>query len=510
MQTSEFSFLSRAEKLTLEAYKLPRNSVASMVLSRLAATTLLSPAAALDLTFHSLMVLPTLAYAIGKSINHRQKDFTLPWQHIQRIRNAVAPLLLGSVFGILHPYAGLAVSEPSDKQAIIGMLSSHVGQFQETTCSPIHSFSLVENVAKNHRYAEGIEIFSEENIKALKYARNLEESLEILQAQEAIHKIMNVTHLVMEQIKIDIENSSFSGLTKAILMRVSGVLIPILTPVDFAIALLAQAVFLATGIARLISGRGPIYTEVTSNPLMHASFLIQNILKSVGNLLGTCVWFVSPTIGFKASLLPANLFFKLQMNILMVRIKWKMRFSKANEKFVVPILFREGRESTLSEPKNSSHMTYLIVEKIERSFNLYWVDRPKILCKRRLDTNETLTQIRSMLDDRFPFMDVEKLMNYPVMSIKPPFTGSITYSTIAEQGNARNCVVSNMFGMLEALDMINGKEEVTNLRYKVVREALMKDYGFYKSNFFPFLSRGGGYSLSYIWSYIESHPLCAI
>lgn len=510
MKTSELSFLSGAEKLTLGAYQLSQeySMVVSEIISRLAAAILLSPAAALDLAFHSLFVLPTFIYVIGKSIDQRQIDFTLPWQHIQRVQNAVAPLLLASAFGLLHPFAGLAMSEPTDKHAAIGMLSSNTHQNLETPCSPIHSLSMVQNIAKKHRFFEssGVkkEIFSKEHIKVLNDAKNLEKSLESLQAQEFIHKITNVTLFVMAKIKIDVEISNLSELSKAILERVSGVLIPVLTAVDITITLLAQAFFLTTGIIRLISGRGPIYTEVTTNPLMHASFLIQNILKSVGNLVGTFIWFVSPMTGFKVSLFPANLFFKLQINMLMLQIKGKMHFSKNNEKFVVPIIFGNGNCCTLSVPTHSMHKTYLIVEKKVGSFNLYWVNRPNISYKQGLNTDETLEQIRSMLDERFPFMDIEKLMNYPVRSKQPEFLGSGNFANIAAQGSPTNCVVSNMFGMLEALDRIRGEEqEITDLRYRVVREALMKDYGFYKNGFFPFAYGG---NLRYIWGVIESHP----
>lgn len=517
MKTSELSFLSFAEKLTLKltlgTYQLPRKNsiVETEIISRLAAVTLLSPAAALDLAFHSLLVLPTFMYAIGKSIYQRQINFTLPWQHIQRIRNAVAPLLLGSVFGALHPYAGLAMSEATDKHIVIGMLSSHTQQNLETPCSPIHSLCIVENIAKKHRYAElkgaKKEIFSAEHIKVLKDTKNLEKSLEALQAQEFIHKITNVTLFVMAKIKIGIENTYLNKLNKAILIRVSGLLVPILTTVDITITLLVQAFFLTTGIVRLISGRGPIYTEVTTNPLMHASFLIQNILKSVGNLIGTCVWFISPMTGFKVSLLPANLFFKMQMSLLMLQIRGKMHFSKDNERFVVPIVFGNGDCSALSVPTHSMHKTYLIVEKKAGFFNLYWVNRPNISYKQGLSTRQALAQIQSMLNERFPFMNIEKLMNYPVKSQKPEFLGSANFGNIADQGSETNCVVSNMFGMFEALDRIHGVEqEVIDLRYNVVREALMKKYGFYKSDFFPFTDEVDGFSLEKIWNVIKSHP----
>ena len=79
----------------------------------------------------------------------------------------------------------------------------------------------------------------------------MEESLEAMQAQEFIHKITNITLFVMAKIKISIDHSELSALNKSILVRVSGLLVPILTLVDVSITLLAQALFLTTGVARL-------------------------------------------------------------------------------------------------------------------------------------------------------------------------------------------------------------------------------------------------------------------
>ena len=86
--------------------------------------------------------------------------------------------------GIIHPHAALAVCEPTDKHIVIGILSSNTKSNIETACSPIHSLSIVEDLAKSHRYAEldgkKIEIFSAEHIKVLSDAKNFERSLESL------------------------------------------------------------------------------------------------------------------------------------------------------------------------------------------------------------------------------------------------------------------------------------------------------------------------------------------
>lgn len=510
--TANISFLSEAEKLTLLAYHAPRkySVTASEIMSRIAAAILLSPAAMLDIVTHTSLLLPIFTYSLGKFIYHKQADFNLPWQHLQRIRNAVAPLLLGSPFGIIHSFAGLAMSEPTDKHIILGMLSSNTNQDFETPCSPVHSLSLIEELALAHRYVKKgniqKEIFSPEHVKIIRDAKNFEKTLEFLQAQEYIHKITNVTLFVMAKIKIGIDNSNLSPRIKNISVRLSGMLVPILTSIDIAITLFTQSFFLITGLIRLVSGRGPIYTEVTTNPLMHVCFFIQNILKSVGNLIGTPVWFVSPKTGFKVSLLLANAFFKMQMNLLMLNIKFKMHFAKKNSRFVIPIVYGNGTCSALSIPTHSMHKTYLIIEKKEKLFNLYWVNRPTVSVRRNLKPQSALTQIKSMLDERFPFMDLTKIMNYPVISKQPKFPSVVNFMTIAKQGNSTNCVVSNLFGTLRALDEIRGEDtEVSKLRYKTIRKSLMKKYSFYKDGFFPFTSLSNGYSLTNTWKNIAAY-----
>ncbi len=516
---ANISFLSEAEKLTLMAYEGPRefSVVVSEVIGRLAAGILLSGSAALDLAFHTACIVPAFTYSAIKSLVQWEADFNLPWQHLQRIRNAVAPLLLGSAFGILHPLAGIAVCEPTDKHIALGMLTSNTNQLIETPCSPVHALSIIEDLALTHRYVEdgGVsrEIFPPEYLEAIRGANEMEASLEILHAQEWIHRITNLTLAVMASIKMEIEFSGLTPIATEVLVRLSGFLIPVLTAIDVTIATLGQAFFLAAGAIRTISGRGPIYTEATSNPRMHASFFLQNLLKLVGNLAGTVVWFISPMTGFRVSLFPAHQFFKMQMHALMSHVRTQMDTAQENSRFVVPIVFGNGSgdDSPLSIPSRSMHTTYLIVEKKNDLFNLYWVNRPDISLKQGLDATSAFAQIQSMLGERFPFMDTEKLLNYPVQSKQPTLEGAVNFGKIADQGNCTNCVVSNLFGMLETLDSIRGEDpEISRLRNKVVRESLMHRYRFYQNDVSPFGTLSERYSLNPVCRKTAAHPEAAI
>jgi hypothetical protein len=226
----------------------------------------------------------------------------------------------------------------------------------------------------------------------------------------------------------------------------------------------------------------------------------------LGLLIGAPLWFIHPMTGFKASLYPSNLFFQGQMALLMRRIRNQLQSLDENERTILPITY--GLSSSSFAPHHNMHATYLIVEKKNSAFNLYWVNRPNVTQKEDLKEEDALVEIRSMFDARFPFMDIEKMMNYPVESQAPQFLDGKAGLPIAQQGNSNNCVVSNLFGTLEVFDrlqqasLLDGRI-VSAFRYSATREALMHDYSFYQKDFFFFAP---SQSLSEVWPKIEASP----
>ncbi|WP_420420535.1 hypothetical protein [Simkania sp.] len=101
-----------------------------------------------------------------------------------------------------------------------------------------------------------------------------------------------------------------------------------------------------------------------------------------------------------------------------------------------------------------------------------------------------MEQVGSMVKERYPFMDIDKMMEYPVRSKEPEFPETESFK-IDGQGSHTNCVVSNLFGMLETLDQTEGVDEsVKAMRYRAMRDALIEEYGFYKHDFYPFAPSG--------------------
>lgn len=494
--SSNFSLISLAEYATSLSFEKPREylPVTGHLIGRVVGVALLSIAAACEIVTHTILMIPAILYAIGKSIYQKKMDFTLPWQHLQRVQNAVYPLFFGSAFALIHPYAGLYTTEQTDKIAALGMLGSNRYNSTETPCSPVHSLSIIERIAKRiqtvDKDGKTIEIFPETHLNAIRCALEYEKGFQQLQAQEFLYKLTNLNLYVMGAIHGNLESSCMNEVTREGLKRLSGVLIPFLALIDLITALALQTFFLSTGICHWVSGKGPTYTEVTANPLMHVEFLIQTTLKTLGILIGNCVWFIHPMWGFQASLLPGTTFFNIQLNSSIGKLESFLKNGKEGAIETVPILLGNGTTSVLSIPSHSMHKTYLTIKKVDGTFELYWTNRPTVSVRKGLSLSETMDQVRAMVKERFPFMNLEKMMNYPIKSQTPKFPETENFE-IQGQGSNTNCVVSNLFGMLETLDHTEGLDEsVKKVRYQAMRDALIKEYGFYKYDFYAFSSDG--------------------
>jgi hypothetical protein len=130
MISSHISITNRAEQLSLVFYngtfsnrlghtalKPVAMAIETQIFSRIAGL-LISPAAILELSFN-LAALPLVAiFCVGRSIYLRNGDFTHVKYHIQRIRDAVLPVIFGSLFGLIHPYLGTYAAEPTKNTSL--------------------------------------------------------------------------------------------------------------------------------------------------------------------------------------------------------------------------------------------------------------------------------------------------------------------------------------------------------------------------------------------------------
>lgn len=285
MFNPELSFTCYSEKLACQAYYDSESSaLTSALVSRLAAATL-SVAAAVDLIYHGTSLLFTCLYAIGSWLYEGDVDMTIPWQHLERVRNAVAPLLFGTITGLLHPLIAIAVSEPANKHAVVGILAANTEMNSlETPCSPVQSLSMIKEISDYYRHVEfndgkTRELFPEGYGDALTDALENEKSLELMHALELVHSASNLCFKLLSKLQVMIDESSLSPFFRQAAHRLSGLLIPLVMLGDLLSALVVQSFFLMIGVVQLATGRTPIYLEMTGNPLLHLELMAQTLVK---------------------------------------------------------------------------------------------------------------------------------------------------------------------------------------------------------------------------------------
>lgn len=486
MKSSNISFVSAASLITMYSYREIEEKVhwsLATVVGGVVGAALLSPAAALDLGFHTLMLPPTCVYAVGKSIYKRKIDFVLPWQHLQRVRNSVAPLIMGSAYSLLHPYAGVFVSEPVDKHLARGILTSHMA----APCSPVASDYVakakLKSLYSSLKKDPANKCITERHIKLINDVKNFECNLQIMHGQEIIAGTAKVTELCLGKF-LQFFSYSHLDIKEQIAIRVAAVCIPVFTLIDLTISLSLQAFFLTAGVVRLISGRGPLYTEMTTNPLLHVAMMVQTIFKALGNLLATPAWLISPELALATSRISGMLFMELQMQMLMLKVKLKMYFLEEGGMMAMPIVLHNGSSGDIiSIPWETMHATYLIIQKKNGKFDLSWVNRPTITRSLGLEKEKTVEQIQALLRVRFPQLDLGHIAQFPINADEARLMKVDETIGIPDQTSPNNCVVSNLFGMLDALDIIVDKDQAkknTDDRNRILKQSIQRDYNFYQ------------------------------
>jgi hypothetical protein len=220
-----------------------------------------------------------------------------------------------------------------------------------------------------------------------------------------------------------------------------------------------------------------------------------------GRLLATAVWLYSPELAQQLMERASTLIFGWQRDLLMSQLESKLAALGEEKRVVIPILFGNGNQA-VALPTQSLHQTYLVAEKREDLFNLYWVNRPDVLMRHKLDLAQVMEQIGGMLEKRYPLM-------HAIESCKPEFPES-SAKNIAAQGSQTNCVVSNVFGMLELLDSLKNDTTLTAMRNSAVRCKLSHYYSFYQKDFSPFGTEEKGFSYERVWQESQNHLFDAI
>ncbi len=325
---------------------------------------LISFAAAIDLTMH-LIILPfSMVYAVGNSLYHRKSDFLLPYHHLQRVRDAVFPLIFGSLFGVIHPYLGTHAAEPTKKHIATGILLSGTDKDKfDAVCSPLTTMNEVYTLSS--RMDKTLKLSKNER-KQLKQITFWEGELEKIQSIDFFN--LHLTYKLSRNIQLNIDDSRLPPIVKQIAKRISLVTYPIFMALDLIFMSFATVISLGTLVVKLLGGQSPAYLEKAWTP----EVLIYNVVKMplflISTTIGLLTALIHPETGLMCHRYSMDFLAKVPFKIKMLGLKLRLRMMKTGDTIILPAVEVFSPEQLAGTrlsllPTYGSNMRYLLIEK---------------------------------------------------------------------------------------------------------------------------------------------------
>lgn len=485
--SSKISFANRVEQASLYFYNGKLSAqvqllkpvllpIEQQVFSRIV-SLFISPAAVLDIAIHVVILPFSVIYAIGKSIYMRKCDFILPWQHIQRIRDAVFPVLFGSLFGLIHPYLGAYAAEPTKKHISTSILLSGTRKDTfDSVCSPITTISEVSSLLSEipHKF------ISPDVKKLLNQVSFWEEEFEKIQSIDFFN--LNLTLKIGNKIQQAIDESNLPRIAKEIVKRISLVTYPIFTVLDLTVFVFATVVSLGTLAVKIVGGQSPGYLEKAWTP----EVLIYNIVKIplfiISSTIGFIVSIVHPKAGLLCVQYSMEWMAKIPFLLKMLGLKLRLHTMNVGEFILVPAVQTfpdQGKQASLL-PSYGSHMRYLLIEKTNpNTYQAELIERGKRHGKTALLPRaemSALMQKTLALRYRFGNKDATVLDN---------FNDKSSLIDLGKQTKINNCVVTNLFGAIQVLTYRFSSNNFEAICI-AVKEQATRRYNMYASDFYLF------------------------
>lgn len=453
--------------------------IEKQIFSRIAGL-FISPAALLDLAMHVGMLPFSFLYAIGKSVYLRKMDFVLPWQHLQRMRDAAFPILFGSLFGFIHPYLGTYAAEPTKKHIATGILLSGTQNAQfNTVCSPLTTMSevsiLLSKIPKEHR-------IQKKEKKLLNQVCFWEGEFEKIQSIDFFN--LNITYKVSNKIQQVIDKSHLAPAAKECVKRISLLTYPIFLTLDLVVFTFATVVALATLPIRLLGGQSPAYLEKAWTP----EVLIYNIIKIplfiISSTLGFIVSLIHPKSGLLCVKYPLQWMAKIPFLLKLLGLKLRLYTMDVGSQILLPAVqtFSENRTQQRLNllPSYGSHMRYLLIEKTGKDqFKAELIERgPRHGQIDHLSRQQMSELMENLLALRYKFGSDDP-------SILKRFASNGKTAHLGNQTEINNCIITNLFAAVEVLRIQSGNYDFEAV-CKAVKTQALRRYRMYASDFYPF------------------------
>jgi len=249
---TQFAVATRGEKWMLDCFNRQALTVGifeEQVLSRVVAVAL-SPLAVVDFTVHSVCFAFRVTYAIGRTLFYREVDFEISFKHLQRVRDAIFPILFGSIFGMIHPYLGVYAVEPTKKHIAAGILTPHdTENIVSCVISPITAMREMEALFRE---------VSPEFMPVRSVKKHLDEVSEWEASFERTQSIeisdLKLTNQLYRKLFETVDQGALPIFIKEVAKRVTLVVYPLVVALDLSIYFVAALSCLVTRCIRLIGG----------------------------------------------------------------------------------------------------------------------------------------------------------------------------------------------------------------------------------------------------------------
>lgn len=475
--TSSVSFTSHLEGAMIRCYNYQNShpklllQIEQQLVSRCLGL-LVSPASALELTFHALFLPGTLVYALGASLYRRKLDFILPWQHLQRVRDTVFPLLFGSLFSLIHPYFGIYAAEPARKHIATGILLSHTDKSTlDTVCSPITTLTEVLELDRTLKPGERLPAVGRKLVEQAVFWEGEFEKVQSIIFFHLKFAIAGGTALLKA-----IDESSLQPHLKALVKRISFLVHPLFVALDLLTIAFATTVCLGSLAVKLIGGHSAAYLEKAWTPEVLFYNLVKMPLVLIAGALAIPVGLVSPEKGMACHRYPIEGMAEMAFRIKMLGIKFFLHRMKSGGRMLLPAV-KQNQDQSLSAllPSHGSHMRYILVEKREDGqFIAELIERGGSHRKSHASSQE---QVYGILERTLALR-----YNFRRASASSGDFPQQSAVRLGDQGDFKNCVVTNLFASIQVLMA----DEEFPTYCTSMKSAAKRRYSMYAFDSYPF------------------------
>lgn len=388
---------------------------------------------------------------------------------MQRALQLIAPLLLGSLAGVIHPHLGAYFTEPKIKHIFFGIILG--GASIPTICSPITSMKTVRKLGET--------LLTPQEKKKIEELAIWEQRLERVQSLQLLNP-----RIFSSRIKMAVhflEQSNLTCVWKNVAKRVLVIVLPFFILMDCVAhaGLFAFSFFVSS--LEWIGNASPAYLESVFHPFSLCGHLLQLFL-SIFSIPAVClVYLLAPENGIEMGERVGRGMLSIFNRFAQREAAKQIASLKEGDLLLLPIVVNKSEVDALL-PAFNAHMTYLLLDRNQKGFNVELVERGyRHRRSTGLDQKEMTELVQEVLDLRY----IPEPISYFSRFKEEPH-----YDLGMQADGSTNCVLSNLFALLSVWrDRGGGSLKERMAFYRTFKEKALEAYGHYMGDYYPYASR---------------------